>query len=87
MSSWALVIKLCDRLSNVNDLDKCSESFRNKYIKETVTIIDYLIQNRSLSKTHINIIKSIVNKLYELRNLYTSNDIEFDIFKRKIYSL
>lgn len=87
MSSWALVIKLCDRLSNVNDLDKCSESFRNKYIKETVTIIDYLIQNRSLSKTHINIIKSIVNKLYELRNIYTNNDIEFNMLRKKIYTL
>ena len=87
MTSWALVIKLCDRLSNVNDLDKCSESFRNKYIKETVTIIDYLIQNRSLSKTHINIIKSIVNKLYELRNIYTNNDIEFNMLRKKIYTL
>lgn len=87
MSSWALVIKLCDRLSNICDLDKCSESFRNKYIKETVTIINFLVENRELSKTHIEIIKNIVNKIYELRNLYTNNDIEFDIFKRKIYSL
>lgn len=85
MSSWALVIKLCDRLSNVNDLDKCSESFRNKYIKETIEIINYLIENRELSKTHINIIKSIINKINELKRLCT--DIEFDNLRRKIYAL
>lgn len=85
MTSWALVLKLCDRLSNVSDLEKCDESFRNKYIKETVEIIDYLVKNRKLSKTHINIIKAIVDKINTLKNI--NNVTEFDILRRKVYSL
>lgn len=63
MSSWALVIKLCDRLDNVSDLKTSNEEFRNRYSKETIEIIDYLIKNRYLSKTHLNIIKEILNSL------------------------
>lgn len=57
MSSWALLIKLCDRLDNVSDLMTSSESFRNRYARETIDILNYLLSNRELSDTHINIIK------------------------------
>ena len=61
MSSWALVIKLCDRLDNVNDLlNSKEEAFKNKYINETIGIIDYLLDNAKLSKTHITIIEQII---------------------------
>lgn len=63
MSSWALLIKLCDRLDNVSDLMTSSESFRNRYARETVDILNYLLSNRKLSDTHINIIKSILSTL------------------------
>lgn len=63
MSSWALVIKLCDRLDNVSDLKDRDESFRNRYAKETAEIIDYLLNNRELSNTHLCIIKRIVEYL------------------------
>jgi hypothetical protein len=67
MSSWALVIKLCDRLDNINDLLKCKdEAFKNKYINETIEIIDYLVRNAKLSNTHITIIEQILCMLIQL---------------------
>ena len=63
MSSWALVIKLCDRLDNVSDMNKCDQKFIEKYIDETKEIIDYLEKNRELSKTHKKIINEIKNVL------------------------
>lgn len=63
MSSWALVIKLCDRLDNVSDLMNSDEKFRNRYARETIDILNYLLSNRELSDTHINIIKSILSIL------------------------
>lgn len=63
MSNWALLIKLCDRLDNVSDLMTSSESFRNRYARETIDILNYLLSNRELSDTHINIIKSILSTL------------------------
>lgn len=67
MSSWALVIKLCDRFDNVNDLLRCKdEAFENKYVKETIEIIDYLLKNAKLSNTHITIIEQILCILIQL---------------------
>lgn len=76
MSSWALVIKLCDRLDNVSDLKSCSASFRNKYIKETMEILEYLLEKRKLSKTHLSIIKAIVEVLNKTINLYNQNQYQ-----------
>ena len=64
MSSWALVIKLCDRLDNVEDLSNSDDKrFINRYIKETLDIINYLLKNANLSKTHMNIIERILYTL------------------------
>ena len=63
MSSWALVIKLCDRLDNVSDLKNADSTFRKRYAKETFDIIEYLLNNRKLSPTHIEIIKLIMIRL------------------------
>ena len=66
MSSWALVIKLCDRLDNIMDMRNSNEGFIKRYIYETTEIIDYLVRNRVLSLTHINIIKRILDCLIHL---------------------
>ena len=67
MSSWALVIKLCDRLDNVSDLPKCNdEAFKNKYISETIGILNYLLRNAKLSNTHLSIIEQIICLLFQL---------------------
>ncbi len=65
MTSWALVVKLCDRLDNVSDLLSCDDKFRNKYINETIGIISYLFDNVEFSKTHILIIEEILIKIFE----------------------
>ena len=63
MTSWALVIKLCDRLDNVSDLLNCDERFRHKYVSETVGILEYLFSNGRFTKTHLTIIEQILFKL------------------------
>ena len=69
MSSWALVIKLCDRLDNITDSKNSNKEFRDKYKKETETIINYLLNNRKLSKTHLTIIKEISKELTLIEEL------------------
>ena len=59
ISSDALSIKLCDRLDNVKDLITADESFRRKYINETIEILEYLIYNRRLTKEQLIIISNI----------------------------
>ncbi len=63
MTDWALVIKLCDRLHNVLGLNLCDKKFKERYIKETFFIINYLVKNRELSDTHKRIIEDILNQL------------------------
>lgn len=64
MSSWALVIKLADRLDNVSDLETAkSDAWRKKYKRETEDILDHLEKNRELSGTHRRLISAIRGKL------------------------
>lgn len=69
MSSWALVIKLVDRLDNVNSLDKATPEFRAKYAKETTEILDALEAGRVLSMTQKRIIKDIRDRLQALNEI------------------
>jgi (p)ppGpp synthase/HD superfamily hydrolase len=58
MSSYALTIKLCDRLDNVSDMESMSPEFQQRYFKETMAILDR-IKTRKLSKTHHHLIAKI----------------------------
>lgn len=78
MSSWALVIKLCDRLANVSDLGYADEKFRNKYMNETIEILSYVIENRNLSKTHITIMIHISQQLFYLNQVFIEQKNEFN---------
>jgi len=53
ISSYALVIKLADRLHNISD------NPTQKTIEDTRELIDHLVINRKLSKTHQIIIEEI----------------------------
>lgn len=53
MSSYALLIKLCDRLSNIKDNPTV------KSVEETKEILEYLKNHRKLSTTHLKIISDI----------------------------
>lgn len=67
MSSWALVIKLADRLDNVQDITTAPKTWAFKYKKQTETILNSLIKNRILSNTQKKLINAIKNKLRELK--------------------
>lgn len=64
-SSWALVIKLADRLDNVSDLKNASEEFAKRYKIQTREILQHIEKNRELSETHKAIIREIRKKLDE----------------------
>jgi (p)ppGpp synthase/HD superfamily hydrolase len=67
MSSYALVIKLADRLDSVQDIKSAKNAaWREKYKKETLSIMNYIEKERVLSKTHMKIIAAIRHKLSEL---------------------
>lgn len=66
MSNWALVIKLCDRLDNISSLIDVDLEFRKKYIEETLFIMNFLINNRKLTKTHLSIIRDTVKLLHTI---------------------
>jgi len=66
MSSYALVIKLCDRLDNVSDLDNVSTNFKEKYLNETIHVLYMLLTKRNekyISSTHLIIIRDILKKV------------------------
>jgi (p)ppGpp synthase/HD superfamily hydrolase len=67
MSSWALVVKLADRLHNVQDITTAkTPEWRKKYKNETLSVLDNIEKNRILSGTHKRIIASIRKKLNEV---------------------
>ena len=67
MTSWALVVKLADRLDNVQDIATAkTPEWRRKYKKETLGILDRLEKNRKLTRSHKKIIGAIKSKLNEV---------------------
>jgi (p)ppGpp synthase/HD superfamily hydrolase len=64
MTSYALVIKLADRLENCSDLRHTNKEFRRSYVKETKYIISEIIATRSfLSNTHLDLIHDILKEV------------------------
>jgi (p)ppGpp synthase/HD superfamily hydrolase len=73
ISSWALTIKLADRLDNVSDLKKVpkGKKWTQEYGKQTKEIVNYISKNRKLSKTQkilINEILKLVDETQGLKN-------------------
>ena len=70
MTSWGLVIKLCDRLHNIMSLELARTpeeiKFVNYYKGQTEHIIDALKKNRELTSTQKTIIEMIEDKLEKL---------------------
>lgn len=88
MSNWALVIKLCDRLDNISDLYNVDEEFRKKYINETIYIINFIMNNRKLTNTHILIIKDIIKLLSIIIEYnYTDKNKETEDVKVLMYEI
>lgn len=67
MSSYGLVIKLADRLDNVQDIATAKDAnWRARYKAETLHIMDYIEKNRVLSGTHKKLVGLIRTKLQEI---------------------
>ena len=63
MNDKTLILKLCDRLHNVSELIYADDEFNEKYVRETVYIINYLLLYRNLNKTHLIIINDIMKEI------------------------
>lgn len=63
MSSYALCIKLVDRLDNIKDMKSMSNTFINKQILSTEEIILSLESDYKLTKTHRKLIKMIKKEI------------------------
>lgn len=66
MSSYALCIKLADRLDNLSDLSQVREEKRVRTLNQTKNIIDYLTAHRKLTKAQ----QSLVNEINKILNQY-----------------
>lgn len=75
MSEHSLTVKLCDRLDNVSDLTTSSEEFRQKYLKQTLELIEFMFSHKKLNETHITIIKEILMQLSSTIHICYSNNI------------
>ena len=70
MTSWALVIKLADRLHNLSDFkdimngdDEKRKKWAKKYAEQTRSIMDEIEWYRDLSDTQLNLVNKIRHKL------------------------
>lgn len=63
MSSYALAIKLADRLHNVRDMEDMTPEFQQDYKDQTVYLVKGLKKNRKLTGTHKKLIKLIKKEL------------------------
>lgn len=66
MSPYAFVIKLADRLANLQDLGGLPIERRDKTIKETKEIVEFLEVERALTEPQIKLIDAIKEELKKL---------------------
>lgn len=59
MTSYALYVKLADRLDNITDLDNSSEEKRNRMYNQTRTIISYLADHITFTSSQQRIVEKI----------------------------
>ncbi len=57
ISSYALTIKLVDRLANISDYPT------EKYKQDTKDLLDFLVKNRKINQTQHKIVIDILNKI------------------------
>lgn len=83
MSNYALVIKLADRIDNVNRIQWMPEGFKNKYIEETKFIIKGLIKKRPLTNIQKDMIKEIMGHLNENIAKDDIDYLSFDSYRKR----
>ena len=86
MSSYALIIKLADRLDNINDLKNMPIERIKKTFFDTIYMVSYIENKRILTKAQSDIIQAIrerlevINKKYNftVQNFVTDSDLDQD---------
>ena len=82
MSSYSLVVKLADRLDNVQDIASAkTPEWREKYKNQTLGILSKLEAGRELSNTHKQLISMIKDKLQEIN----SDELGEKVMKAKMF--
>lgn len=70
MSSYALIIKLADRLDNICDLKGLKEEKVKKTFFDTIYMINYIESKRNLTSAQSNLIDAIREQLTVINNKY-----------------
>ena len=66
MTKYALLIKLCDRLDNLNTLSGCKKEKQVRVINETKIIIENVTKNRKLTESQEKVVKAINKQVTKL---------------------
>ena len=83
MSSYALAIKLCDRLENICDMKSMNEKFKKRYVSETWYILNNL--KRKFSPSHHKLIDEIKEILNQYPEYNTPEEETVSYFVAHIY--
>ena len=70
MSDDALIIKLCDRLKNIEDAFTASDKFRKNYFNETVALMDAVQNGRTLNRIQTLLVGEINSKLDNISSIF-----------------
>jgi (p)ppGpp synthase/HD superfamily hydrolase len=70
MSDDALIIKLCDRLKNIEDAFTASSIFRKNYFNETVALMNAVESGRSLNRIQKLLVGEINSKLDNISSIF-----------------
>lgn len=70
MSSYALIIKLADRLDNISDLKGLTLEKTKKTFFDTIYMISYIENKRILTDAQTNLISAIREQLFNINQKY-----------------
>ena len=68
MTSYALTIKLADRLDNLMDMAGCKQEKQEKMINDTIFILSHLEKNRKLTKSQQELSDAIKEEINVYKN-------------------
>lgn len=74
MSSYALVIKLADRLDNISDLRGVKLEKIQRTFFDTIYMINYIETKRVLTGAQKDLVQAIRNELDKINNIYHFSD-------------
>ena len=77
MSSYALIIKLADRLDNISDLKGLKEEKIRKTFFDTIYMVNYIERKRILTDAQKQLINAIRVQLANINNIHHFTDESF----------